>query len=386
MNNNYLVIFSAHVDNEIKKNETIQTLKHLRDSKIDVCLSTHSTLYLDELSEYVKYVIYDNNNEFLSLQDYLDNCNHINSFKYGMSQNKTFHSFGVVTTNNPCSPHSKSALLLIRNGIILSEFNKYDWTFYLEYDIKIPTLGFKHFFDYHIDILVKRNKKCFYYENRLDDESFISLWGGPFVFNTTSVFNHNKFIKNDWFSTKEGWIEEWHLGFFESILEHIINDVFDDNEIIVENIHQNYKKFWNVDNFYQIGKFNYKDNSQTKNQYLKESLNIHIFPNMENDGDKKLYLYYYNSGEKTIKLKKILVYSNTLLHINKSDIIVNPYNWSIIPIDIDKLTDDDKITLTWEGSLGNENYSGTESIIIGNLDSVHNNIMNINFNKKNEQN
>jgi hypothetical protein len=303
-----------------------------------------------------------------------------------MSQNKTFHSFGVATTNNPCSPHSKSALLLIRNGIILSELNKYDWTFYLEYDIKIPNLGFKHFFDYHIDILVKRNKKCFYYENRLDDESFISLWGGPFVFNTSSVFNHNKFIKNDWFSTKEGWIEEWHLGFFESILEHIMNDVFDDNEIIVENINQNYKRFWNVDNFYQIGKFNYKDNLHTKNKYLKESLNIHIYPNIENPDDKKLYLYYYNSGEKTIKLKKILVYSNTLLHINKSDIIVNPYNWSIIPIDIDKLTDDDKITLTWEGSLENENYSGTESIIIGNLDSVHNNIMNINFNKKNEQN
>ena len=38
MNNNYLVIFSAHVDTENKKNETLKTLKHLKESNIDVCL------------------------------------------------------------------------------------------------------------------------------------------------------------------------------------------------------------------------------------------------------------------------------------------------------------------------------------------------------------
>jgi hypothetical protein len=77
INNNYLVIFSAHVDSENKRDETIETLKHLKESNIDVCLSTHSNLYLDELSQYVKYVVYDNNNEFLMIQDYVDNCNHI---------------------------------------------------------------------------------------------------------------------------------------------------------------------------------------------------------------------------------------------------------------------------------------------------------------------
>ena len=68
MNNNYLVIFAAHVDSENKKIETIKTLKHLKESNIDVCLSTHSNLYLDELSQYVKYVFYDSNNEFLILK------------------------------------------------------------------------------------------------------------------------------------------------------------------------------------------------------------------------------------------------------------------------------------------------------------------------------
>jgi len=160
--NNYLVIFSAHVDSEIKKIETIKTLKHLKESYIDVCLSTHSNLYLDELSQYVKYTIYDENNGFLTLQGYVDNCRYIQDpFRYGISERKTFHDFGKVSTRAAVSPHSKSALLLIKNGLILSGLNGYRWTIYLEYDVKIPELGFKHFFDYHINRLVESGKKCF---------------------------------------------------------------------------------------------------------------------------------------------------------------------------------------------------------------------------------
>ena len=165
MNNTYLVIFSAHVDSEIKKNETIETLKHLKESDIDVCLSTHSNLYLDELSQYVKFVVYDNNNDFLTLQDYIDNCKHISGVaRYGYPSSKISHNFGQVEINIPGSPHSKCALSLLRNGIILSGLNNYRWTIYLEYDVKIPKFGFKHFFDYHINILLESGKKCLYYE------------------------------------------------------------------------------------------------------------------------------------------------------------------------------------------------------------------------------
>ena len=380
INNNYLVIFSAHVDSENKRDETIETLKHLKESNIDVCLSTHSNLYLDELSQYVKYVVYDNNNEFLMIQDYVDNCNHIkNSFEFGYSESKTFHNFGHVSIKTPCSPHSKSALLLVKNGVILSELKGYKWTIYLEYDIKIPNLGFKHFFDYHINKLLESGKKCFYYENKLKDESFISLWGGPFVFETNSVFNHKKFIKNDWYSNNKNWIEEWYLGFFESILDRIINDVFTKNEIIVEIIQENYKKFWDVDNFYQIGKFNYKDGLSNNDKYLKNSFRIHLYPNIDNDGNKKLFLYYYNSGDIKINIKQILVYSNNVLHFNKKNDFVNPHNWSLNPINISNLSNDDTVVLTWTGSIENENYTSTESIKISNLENAYKNIMNITF-------
>jgi len=241
MNNNYLVIFSSHVDSENKKIEIIKTLEHLKESNIDVCLSTHSNLYLDELSQYVKFVIYDKNNEFLTLQDYVDNCKYIDkNDKYGYPNGQTFHDFGHVSISMPGSPHSKCALSLIRNGVMLSELNNYQWTIYLEYDVKIPEMGFKHFFEYHINELVVSGKKCFHYETKFDNFNF--LWGGPFVFETSSVFNNKKFMKNDWYSSNGNWIKEWYIGFFESILEYVIYSTFNSNEIISEIIQNNYKK------------------------------------------------------------------------------------------------------------------------------------------------
>jgi len=378
---NYLVIFSAHVDNENKKNEVIETLKHLRKSNIDVCLTTHSNLYLSELSQYVKYVIYDENNEFLTLQDYIDNCSYTqDTFRYGISERKTFHDFGKVSTRAAVSPHSKSALLLIRNGLILSELNGYKWTIYLEYDIKIPNLGFKHFFDYHINRLVESGKKCFYYENGL--ESFASMWTGPFIFETSPVFNHEKFMKRDWYSSTKNWIKEWSLGFFESIIDHILNESFNKEEIITETIQEKYKSFWDVDTFYEIGRFSHKGDLSNGRNYLKNSFSINLYPNLNKEGNKKLFLYYYNSGDKKVNLNKFLVHRGNVLCIDKKNISVYPYNWSLIPVEVDKNLNDDVVILSWEVSIENESYSNSESIKIGDLESVYKNIMSIDFTKE----
>ena len=379
MENTYLVIFSAHVDSEIKKTETIKTLKHLKELNIDVCLSTHSALYLDELSEYVKYVVYDKNNEFLTLQDYIDNSKYIDDVaKYGYPNGKTFHNFGHVSMSMPGSPHSKCALSLIRNGVMISELNNYKWTIYLEYDVKIPELGFKHFFDYHIDKLVVSGKKCFYYETKFDNFNF--LWGGPFVFETSSVFNNQKFMKNDWYSNNQNWIKEWYIGFFESIIEHTINSSFNKNEILSEIIQDNFKKFWDVNDLSELGKFNYEETFYNKNKYLRKILEFHLYPNIDNNGNRELYLYCNNRGGLEVNLHKILVYSDNTLHINQKNKIVNPYSWFYTPIDISGLTDNDTIILSWKGSIDNQDYTTTESIKISDLEDVHKNIMNITFN------
>jgi hypothetical protein len=75
-----------------------------------------------------------------------------------------------------------------------------------------------------------------------------------------------------------------------------------------------------------------------------------------------------------------LVYSDNKLHINKKNTIVNPYSWFFIPIEIDKLTDDETVILSWTGSIENEEYAKTESIKISDLENVYKNIMNITFN------
>ena len=375
---NYLVIFSSHVDTEHKKNEVIETLKHLKESNVDVCLSTHSNLYLSELSQYVKYVIYDDNNDFLVLQDYIDNCSYIeDSFEFGITEKKIFHNFGKVTMRGGIALHSKSALMLIRNGVILSELNGYKWTIYLEYDIRVPDFGFDHFFDRHINRLIESGKKCFYYENGL--ESFRSMWTGPFIFETKSIFNHEKFIKTDWYSSTKNWIKEWKLGFFESVMENIIKESFGEEEIIKEVIQEKYKNFWSVETFYQIGKFSLKDDSPRVCDYLQNSFEAHLLPNVDIEGNKKLFLYYHNQGYKKINLDKIWVYSGGVLHINKKNTPVDPRTWTLIPIEIDKLPDTDSVTLFWEGSIEDEIYRQEESIKVSDIERVYENIIRIDF-------
>ena len=377
--NNYLVVFSAHVDSEDKKNETIETLKHLKELNIDVCLSTHSPLYLDELSEYVKYVIYDNSNEFLTLQDYINNCKDLDdSFIFGGSGMKTTHDFGQVSIGIPGSPHGKCALSLLKNGITISESNNYKWTIYLEYDIKIPKLGFKHFFDYHIDTLATSNKKCFYYKRGLDSLNF--LWGGPFVFETSSFFGNEKFMKNDWYSSNQNWIKEWNRGFFESVIEYTINSSFTENEIIMEIIEDNFKKFWDVNYLPEVDKFSYTYALSNSHKYLTEEFKINLYPNIDNDGNIKLFLYFYNGGDKEVDLTEILVCSDAVLHVDEKNKIVNPGIWHLIPIGIKELTNNDTVVLKWTGSIGNESYIGTQSIKISDLENVHKKLMSITFN------
>jgi hypothetical protein len=378
MKNNYLVILSSHVDSEDKKNKTIETLKHLNESNIDVCLSTHSNLYLDELSQYVKYVIYDDNNGFLILQDYIDNCKYIDDFKkHGFTSGSFFHSFGRVSITIPGSPHSKSALSLIKNGVMLSKLNDYRWTIYLEYDIKIPKLGFKHFFDYHIDCMIKTDKKCFYYRVETEDLKF--LWGGPFFFETRPVFDNKKFMENDWYSNSQNWIKEWSLGFFESVINSTFDSSFRKNEIISENIGEKCENFWDVDNFNQIGEFNYTDSFLNQHKYLKKSFKINLYPHIDNNGNKKLFLYIYNDGDIKVDLIRILVYSNTVTYINEENKTINPEIWFFYPIDITKLSDDDIVILKWTTSAESEFYGDTQSIKIGDLEDIHKNVMNITF-------
>lgn len=380
MNKDYLVILCSHVDSPQKRDSIIETLTHLKEDGVDVCLSTHSTEYLNEISTHVKYVIYDNNNEYLTFQDYLNNAKYIESPSfYGSPNSIHYRPFGNTSMSMPGSPHSKSALSLLRNGIIQSHLNNYKWTIYLEYDVLTPKNGFKNFIETKIAQLELENKKCFHYKSIFD--SFNLLWGGFFLFETSPIFNFDKLINNKWYLNKDNWIKEWYLGFFESVVDFTFETVFGKDNIIKESIQEKCTEIWDVKDFTGIGKFQYEETFYKKNKYLRKSFQIHLYPEIKNDL-KKIFLYYYNSGETKVSLDKILVFSSKNLHLNIDNIDVLPFHWSLssMVIDISKLSDDDYITLMWKGTTINETHSDIETIKVSDISYIHKNIININFN------
>ena len=148
--------------------------------------------------------------------------------KFGVSTYRRYESFGTVIERFPGSPHSKSALLLLKNGLNVSYLNHYKWTIYLEYDIKSPILGYKNFLDNIVNNLESSGKKCFYYENT---NNYVFLWGGLFVFDTERLYNNKILMNTDWFSSSRNWIKTFKLGFFESVVEFLFSESFDDSEI-----------------------------------------------------------------------------------------------------------------------------------------------------------
>jgi hypothetical protein len=66
--------------------------------------------------------------------------------------------------------------------------------------------------------------------------------------------------------------------------------------------------------------------------------------------------------------------------MNKKDVTAHVYGWSFEPIEITSLENDDTVILSWEGSVGKESYSHTESIKIEDLESVYKKTMSIKFN------
>lgn len=377
MINNYLIVLSAHIDSISKKNQLLQTLEHLNKNNIDVCLSLHSNQFLDELSKYCKFVIYDKNNEFLVLQDYLD-CAHLidNPHQYGFPNGTFTTSHFKTKMSFPGSPHSKSALMLLRNGTIISYFNDYKWTIYLEYDLSIPEIGFKNFFNFHINFLEENQKKCFYYHTIFDNFDF--LWGGFFVFRTEDVFNNTKFTYNNWYLNKENWIKEWYLGFFESIIQDTFHNSFSKEDIITDIIQEKFKNFWNTSTVSQISNFTYEQNYYTDNKYIRKVFELHLYPEIIED-KIKLHLLCNNRGDQTIQINKLIVYSKHQLYYSMDSTTTLPYNWFIKPIDITNIGSNETITLEWCAKTENEQYCNVETIHISNIRDVHNKICQIKF-------
>lgn len=380
MKNDYLVVFCSHVDSEQKKETVINSLKELKNEGVDVCFSTHSPQYLDEISEYVKYTIYDNNNQFILKNDYLLNSDLIDSdyFKYGVSSYKRYESFGVVTELNPGSPHSKSALSLLKNGISVSYLNNYKWTIYLEYDIKKPIIGYKNYFDDKIKSLTNNNKKCFYYNN---SNNFQFLWGGLFIFDTNRVFNNNLLMNVDWYSNSRNWINTFKLGFFESVVEDILKNSFFEEEITNRLIADDSLDIWGITKYIDLQKYHYEETFYDGEYDLKRFFNINMYPSV--NGEKTLLVLFAHNlnGNTTVNVQDLIIKSlnQTLLIKNNLTIPIN--GWYYETIDVTNFNQNDIVKLTC--TYGNDTHflEVSEEIKIKHIKNIYDKLLRIDFNQ-----
>jgi len=329
MEKDYIVILSAHIDSEDKKNLLIDNLKRFAAQNIDVCVSTHSNQYMDEIAKYVKYFIYDYNNEYITFNDFLLNSNIIDE-NYGKYGNNTYilsHEFGRTIQYFPGSQHSKAALILLKNGINIAKSYNYKWSIYLEYDIKEPTIGFKDLFENDILELNKLHKKCKYYScPKNGDLNF--LWGGYFIFNTDEMYNNPTFNKTNWHLNKENWIKTFNIGFFESIVETLINETYDQSDIICQDINEITNKIWNESDYLKISSFKIHDSQKFKKEILTNDLIVKIFP-CKTDDNFDIYLYMYNFSESDFIIEKLEIFKNSDKIYSNYNHIINSNYWYI---------------------------------------------------------
>lgn len=379
MKNNYLVVFCSHVDSEQKKETVINTLKELKNDNLDVCFSTHSYQYMDEISKYVKYVVYDNNNQFILKSDYLSNSDLIGPdyFKYGVSSYKRYESFGTVLELNPGSPHSKSALSLLKNGVAISHLNNYKWTIYLEYDIKKPVLGYKNFFDNHIKSLENDNKKCFYYNN---SGNFQFLWGGFFLFDTERVFNNRLLVNTDWYSSTRNWIETFKLGFFESIVENILKNSFFQEEISNLLIADSSMKIWGIEKYIDLQRHHYEETFYSGEYDLKRFFNVNMYPAVQEDGFFLVLFAHNLNGNTKINIKELKIKSLEQDLILR-DILEIPVNgWYYEKIDITNFDENDIIKLTCTYGNDIDFFDFSEEIKVKHIKNIHDKLLRIELN------
>jgi hypothetical protein len=377
MENNYLLIVCAHVDSELKKDFLIKNLTELKNENVDVCLSTHSTMYLDELSNHVNYIVYDNNNDLITKQDYIDNSDLLDSSElscydvFNIKQSFT-HSFGSVIDNTPDSPHSRSALSLFKNGVVIAKSNSYKWVVYLEYDIQNPILGFKNFIQTKINLLTTLNKKCFYYSH--DFKKF--LWGGFFICDTETISKNIKFFQTNW-SSKRDWIRNWKLGFFESILEFIFKETYTLEQIEEKIITEDCYHVWNIDSYHKLNNFTFYQSINIDKIKPKLNLTVGIYPYFNND--YKLIFYVFNENNFNIKISNINIKNNHNMLLNILYLPINVNSWYINHIPI---TDyDDILYITYDLSINEETISFSEKFNIKNIKNIYNNLSRIEFKK-----
>lgn len=375
MKNNFLVLLCGHVDSEEKKNLVLETLDGFEKEGIDVCYSTHTPNYLDEISKKVKFTVFDSNNQFVTKHDYIENIDLLENLEtYGLSIDYKYQSFGKIESFFPSSPHTRSAMSLLKNGTVLSYLNSYEWSIYLEYDVPTPINGFKNFIENKISMLEEKNSECFYYTR--GNSNFNFLWGNFFMFKTVGLYNNYKFTNGNWYISPRAWIDNWRSGFFESICQYILCSTFDSSKIITKDINEEFHNFWNAESYDHISKYYHQQSFYINEKSLEFGLSLQLYPSKRNDV-YDLHLYIDYSGSEGLLISNIIVRNQQQILFKIDELYPEIGHWYLFPV---VYNDSKKIVL--EYTLSNKTYTKNYSLNynLEYIEIMYNNLCRIDFN------
>lgn len=335
---------------------------------------------MDILVEKVKYLIYDNNNEFLDYQTYLSNPSLASGVNYGSMHwsIQLENRIAYTSVADIIPPYSKSALILFRNGVNIAYSNGYKWCVYLEWDIPVPNNGFRH----HIDDLIhkleneKKDAIMFLHDYAKESTYLDFLWHGMFIVNsniaTVPILNEK------WHVDTEAWLKTWGGSFYEYILQKIIKNFYNNN-ILTENIKLYSEKMWGTQNYINLQKSVVQHTTKKVKINKKNPECIHIFPKKEND-DYELYLYIILNSENiqnsnAIEIKNLKVfYDNNCIVSHETYLgYANTFYCEKLP-EYHKF---EKIEITFEIDKGNGNEKYTEFFYTKDIKDIYENIFKI---------
>jgi hypothetical protein len=371
----YLVVFSSHSDTDQKKKIIEERLKKLKEGGVDVCLSTHCKDFLGEFSPYVKYLIYDENNEFINLNDYLENSRFINYGRIlGQNFGRFFHPGFEVETKFPSAFHSKSALTILRNGSIISKINNYKWTVYIESDLEEPLSGYKSLIDDKIRNLEEEGKKCFYFINKYG--SFDLMWGKFLIFKTFDFLEDSLFFQENWHESKVNFMKHWGLNFAESITLDSFHRVYGKDFITEEDLNESHKKYWSS-NPGLTNEFDSFKNDKISN-HLNRNFIFCLLPEI-NSSTKKIHSYMYNRNSVKVSVDALIISSGSDILYNLENLEILPDHWRIFEIKTEKNLDGKKIEVYSKITIEGKKFENNFSLEYDELENMHNYIMKIIF-------
>jgi len=293
-----LICVSGHIYDEKTRRQTIDIIKHLKEENLTVCYVTNSMQNLDEISAVSDYVLYDKCNTKMTSSSFINNSDVID-LNSDAAKNfyVTFQDFGFGrATIATVASHSIGALKLFKNSIGFSFANNFEWTICITYDLKRPSQGFSQLFKEKLIFLQKKGKHCLLYQR---DDGFNWAHMSLIFLKTKKIFLSEDLMNLDWYSSDRNWIKNFQTMPTEMAVEYILKKHCSDDFFYKENVSNDCKNYWGLDNCNKLDTFSYRRENE---EYIAK-----LFPYKKgNFFCMSLFVKNLGKNELTIKTLKVV--------------------------------------------------------------------------------